>query len=74
MWVSLMIFEAHTVVEVARQAGHSAETCLRHYARVFEEYDPGQRVPAVERIRQARQQLERDRQNGGQQRLPGLEF
>ena len=34
-WVSLMIFEGHTVVEVARQAGHSAETCLRHYARVF---------------------------------------
>ncbi|MEJ7893014.1 MAG: tyrosine-type recombinase/integrase [Solirubrobacteraceae bacterium] len=41
-WVSLMIFEGHTVVEVARQAGHSAETCLRHYARVFEEYDPAE--------------------------------
>jgi integrase len=65
-WVSLMIFEGHTVLEVARQAGHSAETCLRHYARVFEEYDPSDRVSAAEQIRQAREQLADERQTGRQ--------
>lgn len=65
-WVSLMIFEGHTVVEVARQAGHSAETCLRHYARVFEEYDPSDRVSAAEQIRRAREQLANERQTGRQ--------
>lgn len=42
-WVSLLIFEGHTVLEVAPQAGHSAETCLCHYARVFDDYDPSTR-------------------------------
>jgi integrase len=72
-WVSLMIFEGHTVVEVARQAGHSAETCLRHYARVFEEYDPKRRTSAVEQILDARDLLRRERHEGRQQRLPGFE-
>jgi len=53
-FVSLLIFEGHTVVEVARQAGHSAEMCLRHYARVFDEYDPGLRRSAEEQIAAAR--------------------
>ncbi len=53
-FVSLLIFEGQTVIEVARQAGHSPETCLRHYARVFAEYDPAARVPAEEQIRRAR--------------------
>jgi hypothetical protein len=52
--VSLLIFEGHTVIEVARQAGHSPETCLRNYARVFSDYDPAARIPAEEQIRAAR--------------------
>jgi len=52
--VSLLIFEGQTVIEVARQAGHSPETCLRNYARVFADYDPGARIPAVEQIWAAR--------------------
>jgi integrase len=53
-FVSLLIFEGHTVIEVARQAGHSPETCLRNYARVFSDYDPAARIPAEEQIRAAR--------------------
>jgi hypothetical protein len=34
-FVSLPIQEGRTVVDVADQAGHTAETCLRHYARLF---------------------------------------
>jgi transposase-like protein len=64
-WVSLMIFEGHTVVEVARQAGHSAETC-RHYARVFKEYDPADCVNATDRIRRARETIANERQVGKQ--------
>jgi integrase len=53
-FVSLLIQEGQSVVEVARQAGHSPEECLRTYAHVFEEFDPAERVPAEERIRVAR--------------------
>jgi integrase len=53
-FVSLLIGEGQTVVEVARQAGHSAQTCLKTYAHVFDDFDPGDRVPAEERIRLAR--------------------
>jgi hypothetical protein len=34
------------LVEVARQAGHSLEACLRTYAHTFEEFDPPDRQPA----------------------------
>lgn len=53
-FVSLLIDEGRTVIDVAHQAGHSAETCLRHYARAFAEYDPERRVPAEEQIAAAR--------------------
>lgn len=53
-FVSLLIQEGQTVVEVARQAGHSAETCLRYYAHVFADYDPENRVSAEDQIQQAR--------------------
>jgi integrase len=53
-FVSLLIQEGLSVVEVARQAGHSPEECLRTYAHVFEEFDPADRTPAEERIRIAR--------------------
>jgi len=53
-FVSFLIQEGGSVVEVARQAGHSPEECLRTYAHVFEEFDPADRTPAEERIRAAR--------------------
>jgi hypothetical protein len=53
-FVSLLIQEGCSVVEVARQAGHSPEECLRTYAHVFEEFDPADRTPAEDRIRTAR--------------------
>ena len=44
-FVSLLIQEGVSIVEVARQAGHSPEECLRTYAHTFEEFDPADRTP-----------------------------
>ena len=56
-FVSLLIAEGHNVVEVARQAGHSPNMALDTYAHVFEEFDPGERINATDRIRTAREEL-----------------
>lgn len=56
-FVSLLIAEGHNVVEVARQAGHSPSMALNTYAHVFEEFDPGERINAADRIRTAREEL-----------------
>lgn len=56
-FVSLLIAEGHNVVEVARQAGHSPKMALDTYAHVYEEFDPTERIDAVERIRKAREDL-----------------
>ena len=53
-FVSLLIAEGRTVIDVAGQAGHSPETCLRYYAHLFAEFDPPVRVSAEELIRKAR--------------------
>jgi integrase len=60
-FVSLLIFEGRTVIEVARQAGHSPETCLRNYARVFADFEPTMRNPAEEQIRVARATVAEER-------------
>ena len=52
--VSLLINEGVSIVEVARQAGHSPEECLRTYAHTFEEFDPADRQPAEAMISAAR--------------------
>ena len=52
--VQILIDEGRSVIDVAHQAGHSAETCLRHYARVFAEHDPERRLRAEDQIRAAR--------------------
>ncbi len=52
-FVSLLIQEGRTVVEVADQAGHTPETCLRHYARLFRDAPPV-RLPAETAIQAAR--------------------
>jgi integrase len=53
-FVSLLIHEGRSVVDVARQAGHSPTMTLDVYAHVFDEFDPTERVSAEETIRQAR--------------------
>jgi integrase len=62
-FVSLLIHEGRTVVDVAYQAGHTAETCLRHYARLFRDA-PAERVSAEVAIKRARDAL-RDRAGRG---------
>jgi hypothetical protein len=42
---------------VAEQLGHSATTLLRDYARVWEDFDPSQRVSAEEQIEVVRRRL-----------------
>jgi hypothetical protein len=56
-WVSLMVWEGRTMLEVATMAGHSVQTCERHYARMFEGFDPAQRTSAEAATRAAREQL-----------------
>jgi integrase len=56
-FVSLLTAEGHNVVEVARQAGHSPKMALDTYAHVYEEFDPTERVDAVDRICTAREEL-----------------
>ena len=56
-FVSLLIAEGANVVDVARQAGHSPTMALNTYAHVFDEFDPGDRTTAADRIRQARERL-----------------
>ena len=36
-FASLLIQEGKNVVDVAKQLGHTPETCLRYYARLFDE-------------------------------------
>jgi integrase len=54
-FVSLLAREGYTLLEVARQAGHSVAVCDRHYAGIFEDVDPAQRVTAEAAIRAARE-------------------
>jgi len=41
--------------KVAAHAGHGVDVCERHYARVFEGYDPARRTPAEAAILAAHQ-------------------
>src|ERR687892_579720 len=53
-FVSLLIREGQSILEVARQAGHSPQTCLRDYGHLFDEFDPSKREPAEAMIAAAR--------------------
>jgi integrase len=55
-FVSLMIHQGNSIVDVASQAGHSVQTCSSTYAHVFAEFNPSERVPAEQVIREARAQ------------------
>ncbi len=54
-FVSLLAWEGYTMLEVARRAGHSVQTCEKHYLKVFEDVDPEQRVKAEQAIAAARE-------------------
>ncbi len=54
-FVSLLAWEGRTMLDVARQAGHSVEICDRHYAGIFEALDATERTSAETAIRAARE-------------------
>jgi integrase len=56
-FVSLLIHEGRSVVEVARQAGHSPTMTLDVYAHVFDEFDVAEGVSAEDQIGQARRDV-----------------
>jgi integrase len=53
-FATLLIYEGQPPQYVAEQLGHSAATLLRDYARVWEDFDPAQRVSAEEQIERVR--------------------
>jgi len=53
-FVSLLIAQGASVVEVARQAGHAPTMTLSTYAHLFDEHDASSRLPAEQQIRLAR--------------------
>jgi integrase len=53
-FVSLLIAEGRSAVEVARQAGHSATMALDTYGHVFDELDGAERISAEQAIQKAR--------------------
>jgi hypothetical protein len=53
-FVSLLIHEGRSVVEVAAQAGHSPTMTLSTYAHVIAELEGAERISADEQIRRAR--------------------
>jgi integrase len=53
-FVSLLFAEGRTVIEVARQAGHSPTMALATYGHVIEELEGAERRPAENVIREAR--------------------
>ncbi len=52
--MSLLIAEGRSIVEVARQAGHSGTMALDTYGHVFDELDGTERISAGQAIRKAR--------------------
>jgi integrase len=53
-FVSLLIAEGRSIVDVAGQAGHSPTMALDTYGHVFDELDGAQRISAEQAIRKAR--------------------
>ena len=54
-FVSLLVWEGRTMLEVAAQAGHGVDVCEMYYARIFEGYDTARRTSAEAAILAARQ-------------------
>jgi integrase len=60
-FVSLLIHEGRSIVDVARQAGHAPTMALDTYGHVFDEFDSGERTSAEDRIELARLAVSRRR-------------
>jgi integrase len=58
-WVSLLAWEGRSLLEVARWAGHSVQTCDRYYAAIFDDVDMAKRGSATEAIAKARDKVSR---------------
>jgi site-specific recombinase XerD len=56
-YATLLIYEGMNATEVAKQLGNSAATVQRDYGDVFENFDPADRRPAEDVIREARQRV-----------------
>jgi integrase len=56
-FVSLLLWEGHSLTYVAEQAGHSVATLAKHSAGVLDELEDEPRTPAAEAINAARNQL-----------------
>ena len=56
-FVSLLLWEGHSLTYVAEQAGHSVATLAKHYAGTLEELEDKPRTLAAEAINAARSQL-----------------
>jgi integrase len=70
-FVSLLLAERRSLLEVARQAGHSPTMALNTYGHVIEELEDADKVSAEAAIRRARAKLVRTtfaRQHGGRER------
>ena len=48
-YVSLLIHEGKSVVEIARQAGHSPQMTLNTYGHIFDEFEPPSACPPRKR-------------------------
>jgi integrase len=53
-FVSLLVWEGRTMLEVAAQAGHGVDVCELYYARIFEGYDAARGTSAEQAIQAAR--------------------
>jgi integrase len=58
-FATLLIYEGQPPQYVAEQLGHSAATLLRDYARVWQDFDPSQRMSAEEQITRVRTRVQR---------------
>jgi integrase len=56
-FVSLLLWEGHSLTYVAEQAGHSVATLAKHYAGTLKELEDRPRTPAAATINAARSQL-----------------
>jgi integrase len=54
---SLLIHEGRSLIEVARQLGHSPTMTLNTYGHVFDEFEGGERMSAEAHVRGARDEL-----------------
>ncbi len=58
-FVSLLLWEGHSLTYVAGQAGHGVATLASHYAGVLKELEHEPRIRAADAIKQARAELKR---------------